>query len=183
MQWNAARCRAVLYLSILLVLLPSVRGRAWDESEPVAVRRAILWTQTSDDGWVTGVRTRVFSWLEAGFTLSAEDLFEPRIRVHLVENLPPVRTSLVASPDRIGFFTQVLLGPVHAAMGRAWGASPLRWAVVTVAGSRTIALSAGWRMPGGLTAEIRVRLASSILWELSLFFRDGSVGLGGAVWR
>ena len=173
----------MLCLSILLVLLASVLGHAWAPSEPTSVRRAILWTQVVDGGWASGVRTRLFSWLEAGLTLSGEDLFEPEIRVHLVENLPPVGASLVAAPERIGFFTQLLLGPVHATMGRTWGLDSVRWAAVTVAGARTMALSAGWRSPGGLTAEIRIRLACKMVWELSLFFRDGSVGIGGAAWR
>lgn len=165
------------------MLTPGLPGLASDWYESVQADRAVLWAQSADGDWISGARVRILPRVEAGFTMSAESLFEPEMRIRLVQNLAPLRSTLIVASRRIAFLTKVLLGPVHAEMGRAWGTSPLRWAAVTVAGNRTMALAAGWRMPGGLTAEIRVHVAFESVWELSLFFRDGSVGIGCAAWR
>ena len=182
MRRTSATFRAIPGFLVLLHLLLGAAGFAEAVYEPEEVGGSVLWAQVVEGGWAVGVRKRLLPWLEAAFASDGEDLFEPEMRIHVVRDLPPVRMALAIGPEWVSFLTQLRLGPVHAAMGRRWGQDPLRWGAVIVAGGRLMALSAGWRTPGGLCAEVSIHVASSLRWEVSLFFRDGSVGMGVAAW-
>lgn len=174
-----------LRVCLMLAAVTLTQVGAWSgpvdelmEAGFVSASGTSLWGRSSGTGWQVHVQRSLLPRLDIAARITPQSPFALEARALIVKDLLPLQVSTSVGPGYVSLHAAVLLGPVHIDYGRTWGLDNQLWGAVTLSANARMALFAGWEIRTGPLAGVRIFPSGTALWEVTLIFCDGRVGVG-----
>ena len=125
--------------------------------------------------------------IQVSASSSSADLFDLRVKVVLVEDLPPLFVAATLGTDGIGVVSTLFFGPVRIDWGRTWGEGACRWGSAHLSAGPRLSMFVGVEATEtvvGPFAGVRVFPGEHGLWEIGASVGRGAIRLsvGGMSW-
>jgi len=128
----------------------SIGGRAQasvfediEASVPWHSARTRISVDSGSDGAQVAIRRSIMPWIEIAAVSRPPNQFAHEAKLMLARELRPLSIAVDLAHDRISLLSSLFFGPVGADIGRTWGASPARWAIVWLAPHPQLTLAVG----------------------------------------